>query len=263
MAGSIQFLEMSLQCSSLALIYYDYLITLNREIRYVWQRPFAPMTIAFAFCRYSLVANISFLVGLFNKYHHTRTDGGSSIVFISFQCDDLYLFSAVLSVLGRIGVMAILGGRACSVWQGNRYVVLLFSVLGCAVSLAAMLHVPRVSCSGLKIQENRIGTRPTPVLFKLSNSGINFDSLRVVKRDGLIMLLLKEGAPQTSRLCYRTYSYGPLAELCRPSRIILAKAPKRFPDSDIRNDVCTFSSPRPRMGRVEPETSLFRRTSGG
>ncbi|KAJ2914838.1 hypothetical protein MD484_g5583, partial [Candolleomyces efflorescens] len=63
----VQLVQFCIQYSSLALLYYDYFLTLEREILYVWKRPFHILTIMYFLCRYALVANVVYLMGYVNK----------------------------------------------------------------------------------------------------------------------------------------------------------------------------------------------------
>jgi Family of unknown function (DUF6533) len=40
------------------MLYYDYLLTLPDEIRYIWRAPWRLSTLFYIFCRYALVANL-------------------------------------------------------------------------------------------------------------------------------------------------------------------------------------------------------------
>lgn len=50
-----------------ALIYYDYALTFGWEIKYVWGERFRPSTLFYLCTRYSLFANILFLVAIIDK----------------------------------------------------------------------------------------------------------------------------------------------------------------------------------------------------
>ncbi|TFK18048.1 hypothetical protein FA15DRAFT_549779, partial [Coprinopsis marcescibilis] len=44
--------------SYLALIYYDYFLTLPQEVEQVWQAPWTPSTFFYVLCRYSLASSV-------------------------------------------------------------------------------------------------------------------------------------------------------------------------------------------------------------
>ncbi|TFK27874.1 hypothetical protein FA15DRAFT_585473, partial [Coprinopsis marcescibilis] len=67
-----RFLAFCIQYASLTLVYYDYFLTLPREIKFVWRRKFHVMTIVYFLCRYAIISNVVFAIGLYNKFHHMR-----------------------------------------------------------------------------------------------------------------------------------------------------------------------------------------------
>lgn len=188
----VQFVQFCIQYSSIALIYYDYALTFKREVKYVWNRPFHILTVMFFFCRFSLLSNPIFLHGLKNK----------------LGCDTAYTIAACLGVLGRIGILAILGVRTCALYQYNRFIVGLFGLLGTLVAVAAILHVPNVSCTGTKVLNNpgvRVSTdllSTSTVVFELLSTAFvvasclrNMKSIGSLKlqKNSLLYLMLKEG----------------------------------------------------------------------
>lgn len=52
---------------SLALLWYDYLLTLPMEIRYIWGGKFHLTTALYFFCRYALLDNVLYLLAVSNK----------------------------------------------------------------------------------------------------------------------------------------------------------------------------------------------------
>jgi hypothetical protein len=50
-----------------ALIYYDYALTFGWEVQYIWGQRFRFSTLLYMFSRYSLFANVLFLVSIINK----------------------------------------------------------------------------------------------------------------------------------------------------------------------------------------------------
>jgi hypothetical protein len=47
----------------IALLYYDYFLTLPSEIAHIWSRKFRYVTLLYIGCRYALAANIVYMVG--------------------------------------------------------------------------------------------------------------------------------------------------------------------------------------------------------
>lgn len=187
-----QFFQFCIQYSSLTLVYYDYFLTLEREIKYVWQRKFHILTVMYFFCRYAAVSNIIFVLGL-------------EAWVRGLSCDAAYTVAACLSVLGRLGIVTILGVRTCAVFRYNRALVTVFAVMGAFVIGLAIAHVPNVSCTGHKIKRNRIATDLlcvfTVVYEVLATAVLAWGCQRSMhavgpvteQRKGLIFLMLKEG----------------------------------------------------------------------
>ncbi|RXW19912.1 hypothetical protein EST38_g5940 [Candolleomyces aberdarensis] len=110
----VNLIQFCIQYSSLALIYYDYFLTLEREILYVWKRPFHLLTIMYFLCRYALVANVVYLTGLINKSMGQRLvqltlSTPRPIPYRSWRarssCDSMYLLSSSVGIFGRIGIL--------------------------------------------------------------------------------------------------------------------------------------------------------------
>lgn len=196
----VQFIQFSFQYSSLALIYYDYFLTFRREVTYVWKRPFHILTVLYFFCRYSLISNVIYALGLYEK-------------FVGTSCDTAYIISASFGVLGRIGILAIIGTRTCAIYQYNRPVVILFALMGTFVAAAAVAHVPTVSCTGAIVARNPKARIPTDLL---SSSTVVFELLSTlfvvagcirnlkstggytIQKKGLLGLMLREGVAYTA-----------------------------------------------------------------
>ncbi|KAF6765767.1 hypothetical protein DFP72DRAFT_868421 [Ephemerocybe angulata] len=197
MAGNpdAHFVQQCIQYSSLALIYYDYLLTLDREIKYVWKRPFHILTVMFFLCRYALVSNTVYYLGVNN-------------MLLGISCDTAYTVSASVAVFGRIAILVVIGVRTCSLYQNNKLVIALFAALGTLVAIAGILHVPHVSCAGTKLTNNsslRLYTDllaiSTMAFELLSTAFIVASCVRHMKSVGLVKaqthslvyLMLKEG----------------------------------------------------------------------
>ncbi|KAF7349767.1 hypothetical protein MSAN_01703900 [Mycena sanguinolenta] len=77
--ATTHFLRFRLQYSSLALLYYDYVLTFPSEVKYIWKQKFRLSTALYIVCRYALVANVLYLLAIANKLGHTV---GSSVFFL-------------------------------------------------------------------------------------------------------------------------------------------------------------------------------------
>ncbi|KAG2011098.1 hypothetical protein CC2G_011249 [Coprinopsis cinerea AmutBmut pab1-1] len=61
-------IEYTLQFCSLTILYFDYLLTLPDEIKYIWLRKWRLSTLFYFFCRYALVANLLYLLSISEDY---------------------------------------------------------------------------------------------------------------------------------------------------------------------------------------------------
>ncbi|KAG6899985.1 hypothetical protein C0995_004560 [Termitomyces sp. Mi166 len=61
------FLKFCIQYASIALIYYDYVLTLRTEVTYMWRSKFRISTLLYILTRYALVANILYLLAISSK----------------------------------------------------------------------------------------------------------------------------------------------------------------------------------------------------
>ncbi|KAK0218206.1 hypothetical protein IW262DRAFT_1122810 [Armillaria fumosa] len=58
------FLQFRIQYASIALLYYDYVLTLPMEVKYIWGSKFRLSTVLYICCRYALVANVLYLLAI-------------------------------------------------------------------------------------------------------------------------------------------------------------------------------------------------------
>ncbi|KAI5888200.1 uncharacterized protein SCHCODRAFT_02550664 [Schizophyllum commune H4-8] len=64
-AGQYQhFIQFCIQWSSIALLYYDYLLTLADERKLIWSQTLGVTTVLYVLCRYALVANVLYLLAI-------------------------------------------------------------------------------------------------------------------------------------------------------------------------------------------------------
>ncbi|EIW87445.1 hypothetical protein CONPUDRAFT_69652 [Coniophora puteana RWD-64-598 SS2] len=61
-----EFVQFCIQCASLTLLYYDYLLTFPLELQYMWRKRVMLSTILYWFCRYALLANLFYLLAISN-----------------------------------------------------------------------------------------------------------------------------------------------------------------------------------------------------
>ncbi|KAF8909676.1 hypothetical protein CPB84DRAFT_1434344 [Gymnopilus junonius] len=66
------FMRYTIQYSSIALLIYDYFLTLTDEIKYIWLKEFKISTVLYIACRYALISNVLFVLALANRIPHLR-----------------------------------------------------------------------------------------------------------------------------------------------------------------------------------------------
>ncbi|KAF9000130.1 hypothetical protein BDQ17DRAFT_1360147 [Cyathus striatus] len=177
---SSKFIQFCLQYSSLALLYYDYFLTLGREIKYIWFRKIRLSTLLYVFCRYAMLANVIFVLAL------------------TKNCNAAYQLSSALSVLGRAAIMLVWGMRTYAVFGRSRIVVAIFGTLGLFVFILAALHVPHVSCNG---STTNLVSAFTVVFEVLLTGFTTFRGIQALRaggpwknqRDGLVFMILEQG----------------------------------------------------------------------
>ncbi|EJD05286.1 uncharacterized protein FOMMEDRAFT_154517 [Fomitiporia mediterranea MF3/22] len=143
------FLQFRIQYSSIALLCYDYTLTFQSEVKYMWGRKFRFSTLLYVFCRYALVANVLYVFAVTGKFpSRTRLINGLLLRIISNSCDSIYQFIGALSVFGRLAVVAALTARTYAVFGCNRIILLLLGPMALACMALDITHVPGLRCSG-------------------------------------------------------------------------------------------------------------------
>ncbi|KAH6891680.1 hypothetical protein BKA70DRAFT_845637 [Coprinopsis sp. MPI-PUGE-AT-0042] len=56
--------EYAIQYCGLVVVYFDYILTFSDEIVHIWARKWKVSTILYFFCRYSLVANLVYILSI-------------------------------------------------------------------------------------------------------------------------------------------------------------------------------------------------------
>ncbi|KAJ7600522.1 hypothetical protein C8J56DRAFT_1156876, partial [Mycena floridula] len=135
-AAATLFLKFLIQYSSIALLYFDYILTFGMEVKYVWRSRFRLSTILYVFCRYALVANILYLLAISNKLNDSLT------------CDQWYKVIGSLSVLGRLSVVVTMTMRTWVVCGRNYGILIPLALLGVACMVSDIWHLPHLKCSG-------------------------------------------------------------------------------------------------------------------
>ncbi|KAL5496100.1 hypothetical protein ACEPAH_3017 [Sanghuangporus vaninii] len=130
--AAAHFLQFRIQYSSIALLYYDYALTLPSEVRFMWGQKFRFSTVLYVFCRYAMIANVLYVLAVTGKFHSAS------------RCHSI----EILFVLGRAAVIATLTGRTYAVFGCNRLVLVLLGALGLTCIVLDVMHVPGLRCVG-------------------------------------------------------------------------------------------------------------------
>ncbi|KAL1718312.1 hypothetical protein EV715DRAFT_201295 [Schizophyllum commune] len=73
-AGQYQhFIQFCIQWSSIALLYYDYSLTLADERKLIWSQTLGVTTVLYVLCRYALVANVLYLLAISHLIDEVRS----------------------------------------------------------------------------------------------------------------------------------------------------------------------------------------------
>ncbi|KIK50769.1 hypothetical protein GYMLUDRAFT_182302, partial [Collybiopsis luxurians FD-317 M1] len=151
------YLQFDIQWASLALLWYDYALTLPMEVQYIWTSNFRLSTFLYIFCRYALVANILYLLDIAGKLteEHLINIFPNLLFAASFtssqnsqSCNTWYQFIGALSVLGRAAIIAVFTGRTWAVWGKSRAVLAYMGFLGATCMALDITHVPGLRCTG-------------------------------------------------------------------------------------------------------------------
>ncbi|KAH6891679.1 hypothetical protein BKA70DRAFT_1571856 [Coprinopsis sp. MPI-PUGE-AT-0042] len=132
-AMRLQRLEYAIQCSSLAILYFDYILTFGDEIAYVWMRKRRVSTILYVCCRYSLVSNIVYILGISEHFN-------------GLKCNTGYRICGSLSVLGHIGIIMVWTLRTCALYGNNLTMFASLGTFGLTVVVILSYRVPFLSC---------------------------------------------------------------------------------------------------------------------
>ncbi|KAF9523234.1 hypothetical protein CPB83DRAFT_821819 [Crepidotus variabilis] len=195
-AASTTRLQFNVQYASCsALIYYDYSLTWTREVKYFWLRKPSLSTLLYFLCRYSLIANVLYTLAIAKK-------------ITSISCDTTYQICSILNFFGRIAILTVWGVRTYAVFDKNKAILALFTVLGLLVLILAALHVPFVACVPKKNVVPDLGVPPQllaimtmvyEVLSGVLTTIRSYKTLRLLRADdsskkkGLTHLVMEQG----------------------------------------------------------------------
>ncbi|TFK21431.1 hypothetical protein FA15DRAFT_758706, partial [Coprinopsis marcescibilis] len=184
-------LRYNVQFISLAILYYDYIVTLPDEIEYIWKNPRRLSTVFYVFCRYALAANLIFLLSIAQD-------------FTGLKCDVGYKVSGVLSILGHAGIIAVWGLRTCAICDKNKIIAAYLGSLGAAILVMLIVRAPLNKCVGqVDLPGFRFGISTTMLIFELSAFLLAaYHAWRTVKDDA------KFWANPKSSINYLVFSQG-------------------------------------------------------
>ncbi|EIW87455.1 hypothetical protein CONPUDRAFT_79472 [Coniophora puteana RWD-64-598 SS2] len=131
--GSTQFVQFCIQFSSLALLYYDYILTFPLELQYMWRKKVMVSTVLYCFCRYALLANLFYLF---------------AIEKVVQNCKGWYQFDGYLSVCGRGAVLGVFAARTYVVCSQSKPVLAIMGFLWISVVALDFWHTTGDKCSG-------------------------------------------------------------------------------------------------------------------
>ncbi|KAF9259672.1 hypothetical protein L218DRAFT_803637, partial [Marasmius fiardii PR-910] len=149
------YLQFEIQWSSLAFLYYDYILTFPMELKYIWGSKFRLSTVLYVWCRYAMIANVLYLLGIANRFGDkvssiTEAPVMHVLIALLLYCDTVYKAVGALSVLGRAAVIVAFSARTYAIYNRNRWILVYFSLLGFACIILDI-----VSHFGLRLLFNR------------------------------------------------------------------------------------------------------------
>ncbi|TFK23568.1 hypothetical protein FA15DRAFT_594006, partial [Coprinopsis marcescibilis] len=123
------------------ILYYDYFLTLPREVEHIWKNWKKMTTFFYVFCRYALVANTIYLF--------YRTEGikleklsarlRSQRVNVCCSCQAVRSVSGVLAIFGHVGILAVWGLRTLAIYERNKIVKYTLGTVGVSTLIARIV----------------------------------------------------------------------------------------------------------------------------
>jgi len=134
-AVSQQQVLLYIQYTSIALVWYDYVLTLGQESRTLWAKPRKSWftILIYVGLRYPLLGNTIYLLA---KTHHLP------------NCDSWYKFIGGLTLLGRSSVFAVTTIRTYAIYNKNRLVLFTLGLIAFACMVLDAIHIPGERCVG-------------------------------------------------------------------------------------------------------------------
>ncbi|KIK60479.1 hypothetical protein GYMLUDRAFT_73924 [Collybiopsis luxurians FD-317 M1] len=139
MAGT-NYLQFEIQYASIVLIWYDWILMLPMEVKYIWGAKIRISTIIYILSHYALLANVLYLLAI-SKVLKQR-------VSVNPTCDVWYKIIGCSSVLGRAAIIFSFVARAYAVWGRRRVVFLYLASIGIICVGLDIAHLPGLKCVG-------------------------------------------------------------------------------------------------------------------
>ncbi|KAJ7321589.1 hypothetical protein DFH08DRAFT_712763, partial [Mycena albidolilacea] len=158
--------------SMAALLYYDFVLTLPKEIRYIWNQRFRLSTALYIGCRYVLLAYVLYLLVIEDKLGSTVSPSALDLCsdihdyrtpFQFSVCDLWYKIIAAISTLGRVSVITVFVLRTSALYGRNRWIIAYMGILGLACIALGITHVPGLHCMGSSTLPMCVQFRPAPM----------------------------------------------------------------------------------------------------
>ncbi|KAG7094542.1 hypothetical protein E1B28_005370 [Marasmius oreades] len=155
-AATAHYLQFDTQWSSLALLYYDYILTLPMEVEYMWRAKFRPSTVLYIFCRYALLANVLYLLAiakrLVERFGFVLVEDSNGSSPRIYSCDTWYKIIGALSVLGRAAVIITFSARTYAIFNRNRWILVYFSIIGLICIVLDISSLLTDACTGSEVR---------------------------------------------------------------------------------------------------------------
>jgi len=133
---SATLLETRVNVAGSALLIFDYLLTLNREIELVWKRPWSTISILFLITRYTPFADtVSTLITYFPVQNPS-------------MCRSSFQVQSIFSVIGICASEAILVTRTAAVWGNSKRIFWGLIALMTLIAVTSAVLVEKYVTSG-------------------------------------------------------------------------------------------------------------------
>ncbi|KAJ3985992.1 hypothetical protein F5890DRAFT_1408279 [Lentinula detonsa] len=157
-------LQFEIQYASIVLIWYDWILTLPMEVKYIWGSKIRVSTIIYILCHYALLGNILYLFAI---SHMLKPRASHNYVLFCDLCDTWYKIVGALSILGRAAIMCLVisvldfvsridiglytvsfTARAYAVWGRRRVIFAYLASIWIICIGLDIAHVPGLRCVG-------------------------------------------------------------------------------------------------------------------